>query len=65
MTPKKVVVFRASDERMPFDEWLQDLKDQNAVARVLARLGRVRQGSQAWSVLAANDNRTFAFVRAH
>lgn len=30
---------------MPFDEWLRDLRDQNAVARVLGRIGRVRLGN--------------------
>ncbi|MEO7299152.1 MAG: type II toxin-antitoxin system RelE/ParE family toxin [Verrucomicrobiota bacterium] len=30
---------------MPFEDWLDDLKDKKAVARVLARLARVRQGN--------------------
>ena len=30
---------------MPFEEWLDDLKDKRAVARVLARLARVRLGN--------------------
>ena len=30
---------------MPFEDWLNDLKDKRAVARVLARLARVRQGN--------------------
>jgi len=45
VTPKAVVVFRTSDGHLPFDEWLRDLNDQNAVARILARLGRVRLGN--------------------
>ena len=43
--PKKVVVFRAGDGQVPFEDWLDDLKDQRAVARVLARLARVRLGN--------------------
>jgi putative addiction module killer protein len=30
---------------LPFDEWLRELRDQNAVARVLARIGRIRRGN--------------------
>ncbi|MCU0783404.1 MAG: type II toxin-antitoxin system RelE/ParE family toxin [Verrucomicrobia bacterium] len=30
---------------MPFEDWLDDLDDKRAVARVLARLARVRQGN--------------------
>jgi putative addiction module killer protein len=44
-TPKEIVLFRAHDGRVPFEEWLDDLADKRAVARVLARLARVRQGN--------------------
>ena len=44
-TPKEVVAFRAPDGRVPFEEWLDDLNDKKAVARILARLARVRQGN--------------------
>ena len=44
-TPKEVVAFRARDGQVPFEEWLDDLDDKRAVARVLARLARVRQGN--------------------
>ena len=44
-TPKEVVAFRARDGRVPFEEWLDDLKDKRAVARILARLARVRLGN--------------------
>jgi putative addiction module killer protein len=44
-TPKEIVVFRTKDEQVPFAEWLDDLDDKKAVARVLARLARVRQGN--------------------
>ena len=45
VTPKEVVAFRAQNGRVPFEEWLNELKDKKAVARVLARLARVRQGN--------------------
>jgi putative addiction module killer protein len=43
--PRSVLVYRTRDNRLPFDEWLRELRDSNAVARVLARIGRVRQGN--------------------
>jgi putative addiction module killer protein len=44
-TPKEIVAFRTRDGRVPFEGWLDDLDDKKAVARVLARLARVRQGN--------------------
>ena len=44
-TPKEVVAFRAREGHVPFEEWLDDVADQKAVARILARLARVRQGN--------------------
>ena len=44
-TPKEVVAFRTQDGRVPFEQWLDDLDDKKAVARILARLARVRQGN--------------------
>lgn len=44
-TPKEIVAFRAKDGQVQFEEWLDDLDDKRAVARVLARLARVRQGN--------------------
>jgi putative addiction module killer protein len=43
--PRSVLVYRTREGQLPFDEWLRDLRDQNAVARVLARIGRVRHGN--------------------
>jgi putative addiction module killer protein len=43
--PKSVLVYRTREGRLPFDEWLRDLRDQNTVARVLARIGRIRRGN--------------------
>jgi putative addiction module killer protein len=45
LAPKSVLVYRTRDGRLPFDEWLRDLRDANAVARVLARVGRIRRGN--------------------
>ncbi|MGH7993008.1 MAG: type II toxin-antitoxin system RelE/ParE family toxin [Limisphaerales bacterium] len=45
ITPKEVVAYRTRDGQVPFEEWLDDLNDKRAVARVLARLARVRQGN--------------------
>jgi putative addiction module killer protein len=45
VTPKDVVAFRSNEGRVPFDEWLTDLGDRQARARILARLARVRLGN--------------------
>ena len=45
LIPKEVVAFRARNGQVPFEEWLNDLKDKRAVARILARLARVRHGN--------------------
>jgi putative addiction module killer protein len=45
VTPTEVVAFRAKDGQAPFEVWLDDVDDKRAVARVLARLARVRQGN--------------------
>ncbi len=44
VTPKEVVAFRVKNGQVPFEDWLDDLNDKRAVARVLARLARVRHG---------------------
>ena len=44
-TPKEVLAFRALDGRVPFDQWLNELDDKRAVARILARVVRLRQGN--------------------
>jgi putative addiction module killer protein len=44
-TPKTVLVYRMRDGRLPFNDWLNDLKDVGAAARILARIGRVRLGN--------------------
>jgi len=45
VTPRAIVAFRAKDGAVPFETWLDDLNDKQVVARVLARLARVRQGN--------------------
>jgi putative addiction module killer protein len=44
-TPRVLVAFRGSDGKVPFEVWLDDLGDKRAVARILARLARVRLGN--------------------
>ena len=44
-TPRNLIAYRTRDGRVPFDEWLNELHDQIAVARILARLARVRLGN--------------------
>jgi putative addiction module killer protein len=51
VTPKSILVYRTREGRLPFNEWLHALNDQNAVARILARLGRVRRGNSGDSRL--------------
>ena len=43
VTPKEIEVFRVKNGGVPFEDWWDDLNDKKAVARVLARLARVRQ----------------------
>ena len=43
--PKSVLVYRTRGGELPFNEWLRDLRDDNVVGRVLARIGRVRRGN--------------------
>ena len=45
ITPRELLAYRTLEGRIPFNEWLDDLDDQNIVARVLARLARVRLGN--------------------
>ena len=45
VTPRRMVAFRTHDGRVPFEAWLRELCDGRAVARILARLARVRSGN--------------------
>ena len=44
-TPREVIVFRTRSGEVPFEKWLDDLADTQAMARVLARVARLRQGN--------------------
>jgi putative addiction module killer protein len=43
--PKEVLAYQSREGKIPFNEWLDDVRDRKAVARILARLARVRQGN--------------------
>jgi putative addiction module killer protein len=43
--PRSVLVYRDRAGGLPLDEWLRELRDANAIARVLARIGRIRRGN--------------------
>jgi putative addiction module killer protein len=43
--PRTLRIYSAPDGRRPFETWIEDLKDYDAQARILVRLGRVRLGS--------------------
>ena len=45
ITPKEVVAYQTREGKIPFNEWLDDLRDRRVVGRILARLARVRQGN--------------------
>jgi putative addiction module killer protein len=42
--PKQLIYYTTEDGRTPFSEWLKDLRDRSAHARILARLNRLRLG---------------------
>jgi putative addiction module killer protein len=44
IVPRGLLAYQTPEGKIPFNEWLDELNDRNAVARVLARLARVRQG---------------------
>ena len=44
-TPFEIEVYETQDGRSPFIEWLRNLRDRSAAARVRARLARVRLGN--------------------
>jgi putative addiction module killer protein len=45
ITPKEVLAYQTREGRIPFNEWLDDVGDRKAEARILARLARARQGN--------------------
>jgi putative addiction module killer protein len=42
---REIVSFRTREGRVPIDEWLSELDDKKARARIAARLERVRLGN--------------------
>ena len=44
-TPLEVETYQTQDGRSPFPQWLRDLKDRTAGARVRVRLARLRLGN--------------------
>lgn len=45
MSNIQVEIYRTSDGKVPFVEWLHNLKDAKAAAQVRARLNRIRNGN--------------------
>jgi putative addiction module killer protein len=45
VTRRLIKAYTSEKGRIPFDEWLDSLKDVEAVARILLRLDRVKQGN--------------------
>ncbi len=43
IVPRELLAYQTREGKIPFNEWLDELNDQNAVARILARLARVRR----------------------
>jgi putative addiction module killer protein len=43
--PREVQIYQSEDERKPFEEWVDNLKDKRALAAIASRLIRVRQGN--------------------
>jgi putative addiction module killer protein len=43
--PRQIKAYTTEKGEIPFDEWLDSLKDLGTVARILLRLDRVRQGN--------------------
>ncbi len=41
---KKVVVYQAINGSQPFEDWLTQLKDKKAQARIRVRINRLRAG---------------------
>lgn len=43
--PQRVETYITEEGKCPFDEWLSDLTDQKAAARIDARIARLRLGN--------------------
>ena len=45
VTPKNLQIFRTKNGSQPFTEWIEELRDQRAKQKIMARLARVRSGN--------------------
>jgi putative addiction module killer protein len=45
IAPRELLAYQTREGKNPFNQWLDELNDQNVVARILARLARVRRGN--------------------
>ncbi len=43
--PKEIQRYTTSDNRVPFDEWFDSLKDVNTQAKIISRLNRITDGN--------------------
>lgn len=43
--PREVRLFQTEDERRPFQEWFDSLKDKKGIAAIDARIAKVRRGN--------------------
>lgn len=43
--PKIVKSYATPEGKAPFDDWIRNLKDKRAIARILQRIDRVRLGN--------------------
>ena len=43
--PRDVEIYKTEDEREPFKEWLEGLKDKKGVAAIDAKIAKVRKGN--------------------
>ena len=44
MAEKELIVYQTANEKEPFNDWLDDIKDEKTRVRILSRLDRVEQG---------------------
>lgn len=43
--PREIQRYTAPDNRVPFEEWFEALKDVNAQAKIISRLNRITDGN--------------------
>jgi hypothetical protein len=62
IVPRELLAYQTCDGKNPFSEWLDELNDQNVVARILARLARVRRGNWATARASATECPNCAWI---